>query len=56
VHEPMSRVLSETLAAFSGLMERAAAEGQEVLRRPEASPLAVLGVVIVKQAQAAHVA
>ena len=39
-----------------GLIERAAAEGQEVLRRPEASPLAVLGVVIVKQAQAAHVA
>jgi hypothetical protein len=37
------------------LIERAAADGMEVLRRPDASPLAVLGVVIAaaKESQAA---
>jgi hypothetical protein len=38
------------------LIERAGQEGQEVLRRPDASPLAVLGVSIIAAQEAAQVA
>jgi hypothetical protein len=52
--------LSASLLALErreeALIERAASEGQEVLRRPDASSLAVLGIVIVAAKEAASAA
>jgi hypothetical protein len=43
-------VLLELERSEQALLDRAHADGLDVLPRPEASPLAVLGVIIAQQA------